>query len=381
MRRATEKPRRPRPLNDLAAKTADLREELVARHRGRTFVDAKSLSLEEWLTRLDDMEVDDEFMMLSTCFPSSEHRKEYLDTIHTRGEPSIHRLLRRFLPCTGTHPVDLDHLQWIMSELGKRDSARHVGEYDVRLMRHWMSDGDQPVWEGIHWVLDAIGQAPSDALHVLRTFLRTYWQQLPDAYINGIEDAAEVIRWRYLISPHTRDRCKGVIASLSPRDLELLAAVLYDAMGYDYEVTRASKDGGVDVIAYSKSKGKRQRYLIQCKHTASVGVDPVNQILAIVERRRATQAVVLTSGRFTRGALAIQAEEDRVELVDGDNLIERLNEHVGPEWYTRVEHILAGIASRIDEANRNATASDTPKKATKKSRSRRPTRARSRPGS
>ncbi len=201
-------------------------------------------------------------------------------------------------------------------------------------------------------MLDAIQQSPNDALHVLRTFLRTYWQQLPDQYIYGLEDAAEVIRWRYLIAPHTRDRCKAVIASLSPRDLELVAAALYEAMGYSCEVTQQSKDGGVDVIAHSKSKGKRQRYLIQCKHTASVGVDPVNLILAVTERRRATQAVVLTSGRFTRGALAIQTEEDRVELIDGNDLIERLNEHVGPDWHTRIEHILSTVTRRIDTRTR-----------------------------
>ncbi|MDC0678731.1 restriction endonuclease [Sorangium atrum] len=333
--------------NDLVTEAIRLREKFMTRLDGCTFVDAKSLPLDEWLSKVDEIDGTQEFMMLSTCFPTSAHRKEYLDTIHSRDDASIRRLLRHFLPSMGTHPADLYHLQGVLAELGKQDARREIREYDVRLLRYLVTKGSEPVWEGIHWVLDAVRQAPRDAVQVLRTFLRANWQQLSDAYIAGLEDAAEIIRWRYLISPHTRDRCKGVVASLSPRDLELLAAALYDAMGYRYEVTRKSKDGGVDVIALSESGRKRQRHLIQCKHTRLVGVEPVNQILAVVERRRATQAVLLTSGRFTKGALAIQAEEDRVELVDGETLILRLNEYLGPDWYTRSERILAGVARRV----------------------------------
>lgn len=68
------------------------------------------------------------------------------------------------------------------------------------------------------------------------------------------------------------------------------------------EVTKASGDFGVDVIA----KKNKQRWVFQCKHYSSpLGIRPIQEVFAGKERYKAEVAVVVTNSRFTSHAIEL----------------------------------------------------------------------------
>ncbi len=117
------------------------------------------------------------------------------------------------------------------------------------------------------------------------------------------------------------DRQNGIesIRALSWKQLEELLGEAYRRQGYTvFENSRLGADGGVDVTL----KKDGAIYLVQAKHwkTYKVGVKVVREMLGLVTAHKAAGAIVVTSGRFTKEAIAFAANQS-VELVDGDALM------------------------------------------------------------
>lgn len=76
-------------------------------------------------------------------------------------------------------------------------------------------------------------------------------------------------------------------------------------------------DGGVDI----RIRNEESRKLVQCKHWKKnqVGVSVVREMLGIVTSERADEGIVVTSGSFTRDAVAF-AETNAIRLIDGGQL-------------------------------------------------------------
>lgn len=95
------------------------------------------------------------------------------------------------------------------------------------------------------------------------------------------------------------------------------------------DVTQASHDGGID------GKGILQvndfltfRVEFQCKrYSGSVGPDVVQKLRGAMSGS-ADRGLIVTTGNFTQGAKREATREDKVpiELVDGDELIDKLQE-------------------------------------------------------
>lgn len=76
------------------------------------------------------------------------------------------------------------------------------------------------------------------------------------------------------------------------------------AHGYEIELKRGTKDGGVDLFAIQASGifGK-QRYLLQAKRWShAVGVELVRELLFLHSHHRVTKSCLATTSRFTKGA-------------------------------------------------------------------------------
>lgn len=119
---------------------------------------------------------------------------------------------------------------------------------------------------------------------------------------------------------------------LTPRRFEELTATLFESLGFEVELTPASKDGGKDLyIARSDVLG-RCLYYVECKRYAPnrpVGVDLVNALTGVVERGRATMGLLVTTSRFTSGAREAQRFwEHRLTLKDYADLKLMLDEAV-----------------------------------------------------
>lgn len=108
------------------------------------------------------------------------------------------------------------------------------------------------------------------------------------------------------------------IRELSWRDFELLVGEALRRDGYTVEeLGGRGPDGGIDLIA----RRPGEKMIVQCKHWRSwdVGVRIVREVFGVMTAESATSAMIVTTGRFSRAALAF-AEGKPLRLLDGDAL-------------------------------------------------------------
>jgi restriction system protein len=110
------------------------------------------------------------------------------------------------------------------------------------------------------------------------------------------------------------------LRELSWKEFEWLVGEAYRRQGYAVEESLGGgADGGIDLII---RKGG-QTHLVQCKQwkVQAVGAPVIREQFGLLSHHKADQAIVITSGRFTRDAIAF-AEGKPIELIDGPKLIE-----------------------------------------------------------
>lgn len=109
-----------------------------------------------------------------------------------------------------------------------------------------------------------------------------------------------------------------LLSELHWRDFEKLIATLLEQSGWIVELTRGSKDGGVDVIATKDdSKIGPIRSLWQAKkyHIGhKVQLSDARELSAVRDEQKATKAVIVTTSHLTQGALDwIRRDEFRLD--------------------------------------------------------------------
>ena len=122
-----------------------------------------------------------------------------------------------------------------------------------------------------------------------------------------------------------------ILYELTPRKFEELIAELLHREGYNITLTPERKDGGFDILALHNTAVGRHLYLVECKRYARenpVGVNLVRALYGVVENERASGGLIVTTSRFTRGALEFQHDlEFRVNLKQYENIKEWLAIH------------------------------------------------------
>lgn len=109
---------------------------------------------------------------------------------------------------------------------------------------------------------------------------------------------------------------------------EMLADILRH-FGYDVELTRATKDGGIDVIAIRKdSHFGVHKYLLQAKrYNNAVEVSPVRELLFLQNEHMATKSCLATTATFTKGAWELAAKHRwHLELKDRDGIMQWIDD-------------------------------------------------------
>ena len=116
------------------------------------------------------------------------------------------------------------------------------------------------------------------------------------------------------------------IKNLNPYAFERLCARILKAVGYeDVEVTKKSKDGGIDGIGYLSLGLIRFKVVFQAKRfeDAKVSTKDIDALAGTMTRARAEKAIFITTSYFTRDARKV-ALEYGIELVNGEKLMELL---------------------------------------------------------
>jgi restriction system protein len=191
--------------------------------------------------------------------------------------------------------------------------------------------------ESIHWVLDLVDRFPEEAIQVINAYILLNVQALPDLRLNGLFECVEIIRAKCHVSSIPDE----VIESLSSRDFEYLVESLYKSMGYVTILTPPTKDGGYDVIASKLDKGLKTSILIDAKHYKKpVGVEIVRQIQGVVAKEGASKGVIVSTSKFTRGALNLERDDPRLELITRQEFIQLMNQYTGVDWTSRIDRVI-----------------------------------------
>lgn len=149
--------------------------------------------------------------------------------------------------------------------------------------------------------------------------------------------SAEELFGLFGLTPPQKPAARGHVArspeyaDMTGREFEEFVESLFRDLGYETELTQASRDGGVDVIArWDDVVGATTTLYIQCKnHAAPIGVEVVRAIAGVVPVDDAGgRAAVICPTGFSADATRF-AEQRGVQLFDSARLGELLERAVG----------------------------------------------------
>lgn len=284
---------------------------------GETIITGTDLLLDKWLKLVVDPPAG--HRALDFCFPSQQHRDEYIATIAQRTDTQIKALLYRFLIHTGTLGVDKDRFSWRMKS--RKHKARSFTEYERRLILHGTGMKGIFPWEGITWILDLLPHNPAEALSALSGYMLAHIQYLPDGRIAGLQDATMIIRAKYIGNPPTNRERLHLLLTLTPRQFEHIVEATYAGMGYATILTPPCADGGRDIHATKDAPAKHERLLIECNQwQGPVPVGVARSLLGFVADAKENKGTLVCASRFTKPALQFARDNPRLELIDGFTL-------------------------------------------------------------
>lgn len=121
------------------------------------------------------------------------------------------------------------------------------------------------------------------------------------------------------------------LMELTPSEFESLITNLFEKMGLETRLTQASRDGGVDCVAYDPRPIFGGKVIIQAKrYKHTVGVSAVRDLYGTLQNEGASKGILVTTSGYGKAAFEF-AEGKPLELLSGTNLLYLLAEHAGIE--------------------------------------------------
>jgi len=115
---------------------------------------------------------------------------------------------------------------------------------------------------------------------------------------------------------------------IDSREFEEFIADLFKRQGFKVELTQKTRDGGRDIIAIRSDLDIKSKYIIECKRYAmsnKVGVELIRQLYGVQQAEGANKSVLVTTSKFTRGAIDFANKEHtqwHMDLKDYNALVE-----------------------------------------------------------
>src|SRR4030042_6996045 len=119
------------------------------------------------------------------------------------------------------------------------------------------------------------------------------------------------------------------IQSLDPIEFENLVKALLIKMGFNATTTKASGDGGIDIIAINEQPIIGGKYVIQCKRYATgnnIGEPVVRELYGVMHAENANKGILITTSDFSRQAINFD-QDTAIELINVKFLLSLLNKH------------------------------------------------------
>ena len=146
--------------------------------------------------------------------------------------------------------------------------------------------------------------------------------------VEGTEERAvgDEVRKRIQIChvlPRIDGNLRDQVRSMSWKQFEEYVAELFDANGFDVEMTPHSGDGGRDIVATREVAGVPIIMAVECKAwKRKVGVGVLRSLIGTVQTEKATVGVLATTSTFTQVARSLLvAEKHQINGMDLDSLV------------------------------------------------------------
>lgn len=118
------------------------------------------------------------------------------------------------------------------------------------------------------------------------------------------------------------------LMELSPAEFEQLVSNLFSRMGLETRLTRTSRDGGVDVVAFDIRPVLGGKVVIQAKrYKNTVGISAVRDLYGTMMNEGANKGILVTTSSYGPDAYDFVRDKP-IELIDGGGLLYLL-EQVG----------------------------------------------------
>lgn len=119
------------------------------------------------------------------------------------------------------------------------------------------------------------------------------------------------------------------LMELTPTQFESLITNLFSTMGLETRQTQASRDGGVDCVAYDPRPIFGGKVVIQAKrYKNTVGVSAVRDLYGTMQNEGASKGILVTTSGYGQASHQFAANKP-LELIDGTGLLYLLAEHAG----------------------------------------------------
>lgn len=116
------------------------------------------------------------------------------------------------------------------------------------------------------------------------------------------------------------------LMDLNPFEFETLVSNLFGKMGLEAKLTRSTKDGGVDAVAFDTRPVIGGKVVIQAKrYKNTVGVSAVRDLYGTMQHEGANKGILVTTSGY--GPDAYDFSKDKpIELIDGGGLLYLLDQ-------------------------------------------------------
>ena len=116
------------------------------------------------------------------------------------------------------------------------------------------------------------------------------------------------------------------LMELNPYEFEQLFANLFGQMGLESKLTRSSRDGGIDCVAFDRRPVLGSKVVIQAtRYRHTVGVSAVRDLYGTMMNEGANKGILVTTSGYGPDAFEF-AKDKPIELIEGGNLLYLLQE-------------------------------------------------------
>ena len=126
-----------------------------------------------------------------------------------------------------------------------------------------------------------------------------------------------------------------LLYNLDPIKFEELVAEILRDIGYTIELTKQTRDGGIDIFATQKTGIGESLLVVDCKRympDKHIGVGVVRSLYGVMEELKATQGMIATTSYFSKPAKEFQKRlKYRMLLNDFNDIVAWLNSFGKPD--------------------------------------------------